>query len=368
MILVKIFRMEGEKMLETIYKALLNKVNLGSKCAVLTYLDFKDERQGFITEKLLITEEEIKNRSLPISEDIYHNACISLDNGRLGLFNIDQSKAVLIEPFIPKPRLILFGGGHIAKPLSELAVRVGFSVTVIDDRLSFANTGRFPEAAHVICENFQKCFDLIHLSASDFVVIITRGHKHDGVVLREVLKHDLCYIGMIGSKRRIAGMREELLNEGFAKTKLDLVNAPIGLDISAITPDEIAISILSQLILYKNKGIIDKFGKDFTYPEFDIEVAERISEESLLPKAIITILSSKGSVPRKAGAKMLVYYDGRTVGSVGGGCSEAALLVHARDIMLHKGFSIEHVDMTGDVAEAEGMVCGGVMEVLIEVL
>lgn len=353
-------------MIESIYKTLLDKVNSGSKGVVLTYIDFHSERQGSITGKMLVTHEEIKNQSLLIPDNIYKEICLCLEGGELKVFNIDQRKAVLIEPFIPKPHLVVFGGGHIAKPLSEFAARVGFSVTVIDDRPFFANAERFPEADSVICECFEKCFDLINLNASDFVVIITRGHRHDGVVLREILKHDLSYIGMIGSKRRVAGMRDELLMEGFAKAKLDLVNAPIGLDIGAITPDEIAISIVSQLISYKNQASTQKFGKNFSNPELDIEVLKKASEKSLLPKAIITILSSKGSVPRKAGAKMVAYYDGSTVGSIGGGCSEAEVLNKAKDIMLDKGFFIKQVDMTGEVAEAEGMVCGGTMEVLIE--
>ena len=353
-------------MLENLYKTLLEKVNAGNKCVMLTYLDFHSERQGSITGKALFTREEIEKRSFLIDDDVYEKICLCLDNGKLEIIYIEQNKALLIEPFIPKLRLVVFGGGHIAKPLSEFAARVGFSVTVIDDRPFFANTNRFPEADHVICQNFEKYFDLVHLKVSDFVVIITRGHRHDGVVLREVLKHDFSYAGMIGSKRRVISMKEELINEGFAKAKLALVNAPIGLDISAITPDEIAISIVSQLISYKNQTIIDKFGKSFSFPELDAKVLEKASEKSYLPKAIVTILSSRGSVPRKAGAKMVAYYDGSTIGSIGGGCSEAGVLTRAKDIMLDKGFLIEHVDMTGDVAEAEGMVCGGVMEVLIE--
>lgn len=353
-------------MLENLYKSLLDKVNAGNKCVMLTYLDLHSDRHGSITEKILFTSEELNKRSLLISDDIYEKICLCLENGKLEIIYMEQNEAILIEPFIPKPRLVVFGGGHIAKPLSEFAARVGFSVTIVDDRPFFANADRFPEAEHVICQSFVKCFDLVHLKASDFVVIITRGHRHDGVVLREVLKHDLRYIGMIGSKRRVIAMREELLNEGFAKSKLDLVNAPIGLDISAITPDEIAISIVAQLISYKNQASIGKFGKNFSFPELDAKVAEKASEMSPLPKAIITILSSKGSVPRKASAKMVAYYDGSTIGSIGGGCSEAGVLTMAKDIMLDKGFLIEHVDMTGEVAEAEGMVCGGVMEVLIE--
>jgi xanthine dehydrogenase accessory factor len=353
-------------MLEDIYQTLSTSINEGKKCIMLTYLDLLSATQGSITKKVLLTDDEIEKKAFTVHNDIYEKICLCLDNGRLELINIDKSKAILIEPFMPKPRLVIFGGGHIAKPLSEIASRVGFSSTIIDDRPFFANTERFPEADQVICESFEKCFSIVNLRKSDFVVIITRGHRHDGVVLREALKYDLSYLGMIGSKRRVSAMKEELLGEGFAKAKLDLVNAPIGLDIGAVTPDEIAISIVSQLINCKNKASIDKFGKNFVFPELDVEVIEKASEKSAMPKALITILSSRGSVPRKAGAKMVAFYDSTTAGSIGGGCSEAGVLTKAKDIMLDKGFLIEHIDMTGDVAEAEGMVCGGVMEVLIE--
>ena len=308
----------------------------------------------------------MENKAANFSDDIYKEIQLSMNTGKIRVFNMKEKKSLIIEPFIPKPRLIVFGGGHIAIPLSEFASKVNFSVTIIDDRPFFANNIRFPKAEKVICESFENSFSLINLRESDFVVIITRGHRYDGVVLREVLKHDFSYVGMIGSKRRVKGMMEELLVEGFSKDKLNLVNSPIGLDIKAITPDEIAFSIIAELISYKNKGITYKLGESFTIPEVDIEVAEKIFVEPEVPKVLITILSSKGSVPRKAGAKMIAYYDGRTIGSIGGGCSEAAVISKARGIMSKNGFLIEHVDMTGDVAEDEGMVCGGVMEVLIE--
>jgi xanthine dehydrogenase accessory factor len=358
--------MVGGIMLEDLYALLLDKIKGGQKCIMLTYLDFLRDRQGSIMKKVLLTGEEIDKRSFLASEAIYEKIILCLNTGKSELIYIEQNRALLIEPFAPKPRLIVFGGGHIAKPLSEIAARVGFSVTVVDDRPFFANAERFPNADQVLCESFEKCFQLVHLRKSDYAVIITRGHRHDGVVLRRILEYDLSYIGMIGSKRRVSAMREEFISEGFDKVKLDRVNAPIGLDISAITPDEIAISIVSQLISYKNKASMNKYGKSFSFPELDVEVMEKAVQKQSPPKAIITILSSKGSVPRKAGAKMIAYYDGGTIGSIGGGCSEAGVLRKAKDIMLNKGFLIEHVDMTGDAAEAEGMVCGGTMEVLIE--
>lgn len=354
-------------MLEKIYKTLVNKVNEGNKCVMLTYLDLQSSRKGSISDKVILTDEEIEKKSYALDDNVYEKIFLSFETGKPQMCNVDENRSILIEPFLPKPRLIIFGGGHVSKPLSEFASKVGFSVTIVDDRPFFANTARFPEAENVICEAFEKSFDIINLRKSDFVVIVTRGHRFDGMILRKVLKQELSYVGMIGSNRKVRGMKEELISEGFSKEELDSICAPIGIEINSITPDEIAISIVAQLISYKNKAHLSKSGEKFNFPEFDIEVAEKISEDSPMPKALLTILSSKGSVPRKAGAKMVAYYDGRTIGSIGGGCSEAGVITKARDIMQDKGFLIEHVDLTGDVAETEGMACGGTMEVLVEV-
>lgn len=361
------FGTDGGLSLRDLYKKLVEKVNGGSSGAMLTYLDFRDKRNGTVGSKLILTGEQIEKREHPLDEEVYEKIGLALESGMLQMLEVKENKAILIEPFMPKPRLIVFGGGHVAVPVAELGAKVGFSVTVIDDRPAFANLNRFPKADHVICESFEKAFGLVDLRRSDYVVIITRGHRYDGLVLREVLKHDLSYVGMIGSKRRVRAMMEELQGEGYSKEKLDSVNSPIGIDIGAVTPDEIAISIVAQLISYKNAKVLKTHDKDFFLPELDVEVAEEISKKSEIPSALVTILSSKGSVPRKAGAKMIAYLDGRTIGSIGGGCSEAGVLAKARDLMLDKGFMIEHVDMTGDVAESEGMVCGGVMDVLVEV-
>lgn len=352
-------------MYEVIYKDLLNSLNNGDKCVMLTYLNFHDNVSGSIEDKFFLNQDDINRKSKALDNDIYERINTSLSNGKIETVHIDEDRLALIEPFFPKPRLIIFGGGHIAKPLVEFASKVGFSITVIDDRPYFANSIRFPEAEKVICEDFQKSFNLIEFKQSDFVVIITRGHRHDKLVLSNVLKNNLSYVGMIGSKRRVKGMMEELISEGYSKEALDKVNSPIGLDIGAVTPEEIAISIVSQLISFKNKGNITS--KKFVYPEFDKELFLEISKEASIPRATLTILSSKGSVPRKPGAKMVTYLTGKTLGSIGGGCSEANILNTARSIMTNNGFSIQEVDMTGDVAESVGMVCGGIMDVIIEV-
>lgn len=354
-------------MLSSLYKTLRSRVDEGNKCVMLTYLDFQSDRRGDIFDKKVLTEEEISKKIFELGDDVYEKISLSFDTGKPQMAETENSKAILIEPFLPKPRLIIFGGGHVSKPLSEFAARVGFSVTVVDDRPFFANTARFPEAERVLCESFEKSFELINLRKTDFVVIVTRGHRYDAMILKEVLNMELSYVGMIGSSRKVRGMKEELLKEGYSREKLDSLCSPIGIEINSITPDEIGISIVAQLISYKNKSYLSKSGEKFNFPEFDRSVAEKISEESSIPKALLTILSSKGSVPRKAGAKMVAYYDGRTIGSIGGGCSEAEVITKARDIMQSKGFLIEHVDLTMDVAETEGMACGGTLEVLVEV-
>lgn len=356
-------------MFNKLYGNIIKKINDGNQCVMLTFLEAEDNDNGFIKDKIIMTENDIVDKSLTLDSIIYEKINSAVSLGQIQTINTDEDKLLIIEPFFTKPRLIVFGGGHISKPLCEFASRVGFSVTIIDDRPYFANTLRFPEAEKVICEDFQKSFDQLTLKESDFIVIVTRGHRHDGLVLRNVINHNLKYLGMIGSKRRVKGMMEELLLEGFSKDILDKVNSPIGIDIDAITPDEIAISIVSQIISYKNKLIINNKSKKHSYAEFDIGVISEINTEDPTPRCLLTILSSKGSVPRKAGAKMIAYVDGRSFGSIGGGCSEAGVLNKARAMMLSsmKGYSIEHVDMTGEVAESLGMVCGGTMEVLIEV-
>ena len=353
-------------MYENVYNDLLTNLNNGAKCVLITYLNFNENELGIIEDKFFLTEENINKKIRNLSDDIYEKINDSLSNGKIEMVSINNSKSILIEPFFPKPRLIVFGGGHIAKPLVEFASKVGFSITVIDDRPYFANSTRFPEAERVICEDFQKSFNLIEFKKSDFVVIITRGHRHDKLVLSNVIKNNLNYIGMIGSRRRVRGMMEELNSEGYSQEALNNVKSPIGLDIGAITPEEIAISIVSELISFKNK--LKDSSKKFSYPEFDKDLFLEISKESSIPRAVLTIVSSKGSVPRKPGAKMVSYLTGQTLGSIGGGCSEADILTTARGIMKNKGFLIKRVDMTGDVAESIGMVCGGTMDVIIEII
>lgn len=354
---------------ENVYKKLLCNLNSGKKAVLIT--------RNFQSKSLLVclTEEDLFG-SQNGSENSFYNpknvdiekAQEALISGHLKYIYNQEQELMVVEPFFPEPRLIVLGGGHIAKPLVEFSKKVGFRVTVIDDRLSFANAGRFPLAENVFCESFENCFKLFKLNASSFVVIVTRGHKHDMFCLKETLKYDTAYVGMIGSKRRIKIVNEQLLLEGYTQEQIQKVNAPIGFDIDAVTPEEIAVSILAQLISCrrKNRRTADGTFARVNWPEFDGDVIEELAKNKKEPKALATIISTKGSTPRKKGAKMLVYPDGRTLGSIGGGCGEMEVILSARDIIKSGGYLIQRIDMTGYVAEDEGMVCGGIMEVLIE--
>lgn len=276
----------------------------------------------------------------------------------------EEDRTIFVEPFRPKERLIVLGGGHIALPLVKFASEIGFSVTVADDRPSFANASRFQWAERVICETFEDSFDILKLSEYDYVVIITRGHRHDTLCLRRILSQkETVYLGMIGSKHRVNGVKELLIQEGYDAERIGRICTPIGLDIGAVTPEEISISILAEIISRKRLGGGRKYANR---SELDLQVLDTIADQSTESFAVVTVMSSKGSVPRGAGAKMLVFPDLRIIGSIGGGCSESQIIRDAFSIIGTGGYLVKTIDLTGDIAESEGMVCGGIMKVLVE--
>lgn len=270
------------------------------------------------------------------------------------------------EPVLPRERLIILGGGHIALSLCEFAAKCGFQVSVADDRPAFANKARFPWAKNVLCDTFEAAIAQFKITPYDYVVIITRGHTHDADCLRAILPgRQPAYLGMIGSRRRVKGLLELLAEEGYSKEKLDNICTPIGLKIGAVTPEEIAVSILSELIAYKRlpeHSTVDRYGNS---SDLELDMIEYLATNHD-PKAVVTVIQTKGSTPRGAGAKMAVSPTGGVTGSIGGGCSEGAVIRDAIDIIGTGTYQVAEIDMTGDVAESEGMVCGGVMYVLIE--
>jgi xanthine dehydrogenase accessory factor len=271
----------------------------------------------------------------------------------------------IAERFLPRPRMIIFGGGHIALVLSRMASMLDFDVTVFDDRPSFANPARFPEANEVICDGWDALSNRVAIRGGDYVVIVTRGHKHDQECLRHVLSGETpYYTGMIGSRRRVAIVRRQMEEEGYAPELIARLHSPIGLAIGAVTPEEIAISILAEVISEKRKGQDGDAHRQGVDQYADTELMEFLARGGE-DAALVTVLRTEGSTPREAGAKMAVLRDGRLVGTIGGGCAEADVTRDALGVIDGGGYRFKTIDMT-DSAEEDGMVCGGRMEVLIE--
>ncbi len=155
---------------------------------------------------------------------------------------------VHIDPIEPSPRLYIIGAGHVGYHLARMAHEVGFAVHVVDDREKFANAERFPHAAEVVVDEIPAWLDRTTLPDSAYVVVVTRGHRYDLDALRSLVPRDLRYLGLIGSRAKVARIYDALIGEATPPESLKRVHAPIGLDIGAVSPAEIAVSILAQLI------------------------------------------------------------------------------------------------------------------------
>jgi len=165
---------------------------------------------------------------------------------------------IYIEPIIPTPTVFIFGGGHISLFVSKISAMAGFQVAVIDDRAEFASRERFPEAEQVIAEKFFLAFPQLKVNRSSYLVIVTRGHAGDQEVLEWALTTEARYIGMIGSGKKIRTVYQNLEKKGIAPERLQRVHAPIGLEIGALTPEEIAVSIVGQMIQVRREPLIPR--------------------------------------------------------------------------------------------------------------
>lgn len=274
----------------------------------------------------------------------------------------EENTLRFFEPIAKEERLIILGGGHISKYLCEFAAKTGFAVWVIDERQEFANKERFPEAKNVICGEFKTVLPELHINKNDYVAIVTRGHSCDGDCLYYILTHEMPeYLGMIGSKRRVSAQFTMFKGMGIPEEKIAQVHNPIGLSIKGVTPPEIAVSILAELILTKRTKKAD--GKVQT--ELDYEVLSEWLSQSR-PCAMATILKAQGSSPRKEGAKMLIFEDKSILGSVGGGLAESKVIEKGYEMIGSGKAFLFHFVMDAEVAARVGMACGGTFDILIE--
>ena len=161
---------------------------------------------------------------------------------------------VFVEPILPDPSLLLMGGGHLAQAIAEAAQRVSFKVSVVDDRASFANRERFPGVEETIVASFEESLDSIDVTENTFILIVTRGHGYDQVVLEKAIQTPARYIGLVGSRRKIRIILKNLLDKGIPPKTFSNLYAPIGLEIGSETPQEIAVSVIAELISLR-KGV-----------------------------------------------------------------------------------------------------------------
>jgi xanthine dehydrogenase accessory factor len=232
-----------------IFKRISSFINEGRKGLLLTLVSdgIKSEDE---TNRLLIEEDgSTMGEIRKVSEEGKQKLAKYLKIKAPKLMEIEKGKeSVFVEPVRPYDILYLFGAGHVSTFVASLANMVGFRVVVIDDRKEFANKERFKEADELIVLPFSEVFEKINISSSSYIAIITRGHIHDLNVLREALKKSDGYIGMIGSKRKREKIYQALIKEGVSDERLKQVHSPIGMDIDAETPEEIAVSIVAELI------------------------------------------------------------------------------------------------------------------------
>ncbi len=297
-----------------------------------------------------------------LNNEFFHDMNYELlHTGSCQLQKIDGQR-IFCEVLSNEKKLVICGGGHVSIPIIKMAKMLGFSVTVIEDRLKYADNAKAAGADNLIFDEFSSALNKIAGDKDTYFVIVTRGHRYDQACLEEILKKDNAYIGMIGSKARVKRIKELMSEKGYCDSKLAEIYSPIGLKIGAETPEEIAVSIMAEIIQVKNQ-----IKKGYGYPK---EIINAILSEKTeeMPKVLATIISRKGSAPREIGTKMLIYKDGTTVGTIGGGCVEADICSKARLMEKDQKPKIYTMDMTGREAEEDGMVCGGIVEILLESL
>jgi len=254
-----------------VYEELLRLRNLWQKCALATIVDVRGSIPSYESAKLLVREDWSMTGTIGggcVEAEVWNAAreVIETEKPKHLTFNLGQDAAydnglicggqldVFVEPVLPIPHAFIFGAGHISKSLSKVAVLAGFATVIVDNREAFANRDRFPEAAEVHAEEYEEIFPRLAINESSYVIIVTRGHRDDMRVLKLAMATQARYISMIGSKRKVINVIRELEREGMPREAYERIHAPMGLDIGAISPEEIAISVAAEMIAVRRNA------------------------------------------------------------------------------------------------------------------
>ena len=253
-----------------IYEEIVKLRQEGRRGAVATIVNVRGSIPSFETAKMLVRDDGSIVGTIGggcVEAEIWQAAreVMESEKPRTLTFNLNQDPKydtglvcggtldIFVEPVLPPAALYIFGAGHVSVSLYKVAKGAGFDVTVVDDREAYANRERFPEAKEIIAEDFDRAMARLAPNESAYLVIVTRGHRDDMRVLRWAVQTSARYIGMIGSKRKTITIFQELTKEGLAANLFERVHAPVGLDIGAITPEEIAVAITAELIAARRR-------------------------------------------------------------------------------------------------------------------
>jgi xanthine dehydrogenase accessory factor len=248
-----------------IYEEVVRLRRLGQKCALATIVQVNGSIPSYESAKLLVREDGSMLGTIGggcVEAEVWNTAreVMREERPRHMNFSLGQDAAydnglicggqlsVFVEPVVPQPRVFVFGAGHISKSICKIATLAGFAAVIVDNREAFANRERFPEADEIFAEEYEEVFPKLPIRDTSYLVIVTRGHRDDMRVMRWAVGTNAKYIAMIGSKRKVIGVVKELEKEGIPREAFEKTFSPMGLDIGAITPEEIAVSIVAEMI------------------------------------------------------------------------------------------------------------------------
>lgn len=266
---------------------------------------------------------------------------------------------VFAERFGAAPRLVVCGGGHVGASVVRLARLLGLPVCALEDRPDFADDLRDAGAEKVLCAPFSESLAKISGGAECYFVVVTRAHNCDLECLTAILQKPAAYVGMMGSRGRAALVRRQLTEAGLDPARVEALHAPIGLAIGAKTAEEIALSILAEIIQIKSaRPLTEGFSPAILAALGALDT----------PAVLATIVSRHGSTPREVGSKMLLLPDGRTVGSVGGGIMEYRVQQLAAKMLAGEETPTKLAAFTTDGTGEDAAIaaCGGSMNVLLQ--
>lgn len=248
-----------------LYEEVVRMRREGRKCALATIVQVNGSIPSYESAKILVRDDGSMAGTIGggcVEAEVWNAAreVMDTEKPRRMTFNLGQDAAydnglicggqleVFVEPVIPQPRAIIFGAGHISKSLCQVLAMSGFGTVVVDNREAFANRERFPAADEVHAAEYEELFEKLEVNSSTYIVIVTRGHRDDMRVLRWAVATPARYLAMIGSRRKVIAVIKELEAEGIPRERFEALFAPMGLDIGALTPEEISVSVAAEMI------------------------------------------------------------------------------------------------------------------------